>query len=65
LWLSVLRTVNGAEVRFMEVMTAISTMAIRTMPGSPMPPLTTALNKPAATLTMTGLTQNSPPDVLP
>jgi hypothetical protein len=65
LWLSVLRTVNGAPVRFMEVMTRYFDGADPDTAFFVDAGLSSDLNLPAATLTMTGLTQNNPPDVLP
>lgn len=65
LWLSVLRTVNGAEVRFMEVMGRYFDNGDPDDAWFADAANTTALNKPAATLTMSGLTQANPPDVLP
>jgi hypothetical protein len=65
LWLSVLRTINGADVRTMEVMARFFD---RGDPDDAWFADCGAATQPtllAATLTMTGLTQNSPPNVLP
>ena len=65
LWLTVLRTVNGSPVRFMEVMTRYFDRGDPDQAFFADAGLRSALTFPNATLTMTGLTAESPPDVLP
>lgn len=65
LWVTVLRTINGAEVRFMEVMGRYFDGGDPDTGFYADASSQTDVVNPAATLTMSGLTQNSPPDTLP
>lgn len=65
LWLSVLRTINGADVRFMEVMARYFDRGDPDDGWFADAGAASALTLPAATLSITGLTPQSPSDVLP
>jgi hypothetical protein len=65
LWLTVLRTINGAEVRFMEVMDRFFDAGDPDTAFFADAALETDLSYPGATLTISGLTDNDPTDQLP